>query len=168
MNRKGQIQLIDASSFFSVMKRNLGDKGKFITEDNTKKIFDIYKNFEQNQFSKIMRNETFGYTKVVVEQPLFVDNEYKRDKKGNLKSDISKRDFERIPLEIDINEYFKREVLTYVNNAWLDRTKDKVGYEINFNKFFYQSLPLRKPEQILKDLSDIDEEIEKLSTQINN
>ena len=166
-NRKGYIQLIDASSFSSVMKRNLGDKGKFINEENIQNIYKIYKNFKENQFSKIMPNTTFGYTKIVVEQPLLVENKFKKDRSGKYKPDTSKRDFERVPLSSDINEYFKNEVQTYIPNSWLDRSKDKIGYEINFNKIFYKTISLRNPDEIMNDLRIIDAEIEKISNQIS-
>ena len=52
--------------------------------------------------------------------------------------DADLRDFENVPLKEDIDAYFKREVLPHVPDAWMDRAKDKVGYEINFNRHFYQ------------------------------
>ena len=48
------------------------------------------------------------------------------------------RDFENVPLKDDIDAYFEREVRPHVPDAWMDRSKDKVGYEINFNRHFYK------------------------------
>ena len=166
--RKGNIQLIDASSFSSVMKRNLGDKGKYITEENIKNIFKIYQDFEENEFSKIMNNQSFGYTKLVVEQPQIKNGQFVKDKNGKFRPDSSKRDYERVPLSSNINEYFKKEVEVFLPNSWIDRAKDKVGYEINFNKIFFKPSSLRTPKEILYDLNNIDKEINELSTQINN
>jgi type I restriction enzyme M protein len=164
--RKGKVQLIDGSSFSTSMKKNLGDKGKYITEDQTKKLLEIYLNNKENKHSKIYSNSFFGYTKVVVEQPLIENGELKKDRQGNPKSDTSKRDNERVPLSENIDEYFEREVKPYLPNSWMDRSKDKIGYEINFTKCFYEFTPLRSLEEISKDLKSLDDEINQLSTEM--
>lgn len=73
--------------------------------------------------------------------------------------DTALRDFENIPLKEDIYEYFRREVLPHVPDAWMDRTKDKVGYEINFNRHFYRYTPPRSLEDIDADLKHAEEEV---------
>jgi type I restriction enzyme M protein len=80
--------------------------------------------------------------------------------------DADLRDFENIPLKVDIEEYFKREVLPHVPDAWMDRTKDKVGYEINFNRHFYKYTPPRPLEEIDADLKKAEEEIVRLLRQV--
>ena len=164
--RKNNIQLIDATSFSSSMKRNLGDKGKYINEKDIKRIFDIYKTFEENEFCKIMPIEAFGYTKLLVEQPMMIDGQLKRDKYGNIKPDPSKRDSERVPLSLDIEDYFEKEIRPHLPNAWIDRSKDKIGYEINFTKIFYKFSPPRDPQDILVELLKLDDEIEKISSEM--
>ena len=67
----------------------------------------------------------------------------------------------------NIDEYFEKEVKPYLNDSWMDRSKDKIGYEINFTKYFYKYQNLREPEEILKDLELLDEEIKNLSKTIN-
>jgi type I restriction enzyme M protein len=62
------------------------------------------------------------------------------------------RDFENVALKDDIDDYFEREVRPHVPDAWMDRTKDKVGYDINFNRHFYKYTPPRPLEQIDADL----------------
>ena len=57
--------------------------------------------------------------------------------------DADLRDFENVPLKDDIVAYFEREVRPHVPDAWMDRSKDKVGYEINFNRYFYCYTPPR-------------------------
>jgi type I restriction enzyme M protein len=84
------------------------------------------------------------------------------DKNGNPKSDGSLRDFERIPLGVDIDEYYEREVKPHLPNSWMDRNKDKIGYEINFTKYFYQYKPLRSVEEISKELLELEKESEGL------
>ena len=161
--RKGKVQLIDGSSFYKEMKKSLGSKRKEISIEQSDKLFNIYKSFEEGDFSKIYSNNFFGYTKVVVEQPLKENGEVVTNKKGELKSDSSKRDNERVPLSDDINEYFDSEVKPHVDDAWMDRSKDKVGYKINFTKYFYKFTTLRNPENIREELFQLDKEITEIS-----
>ena len=75
----------------------------------------------------------------------------------------SKRASERIPLSDSINEYYDREVNPHLPDSWMDRSKDKVGYEINFTKYFYQFSPLRSLEEISNNLKSLDKEIQQSS-----
>jgi len=88
------------------------------------------------------------------------------DKDGKPKPDSNLRDFENIPLKEDIDEYFRREVLPHVADAWMDRSKDKVGYEINFNRYFYKYVPPRPLEEIDADLKKAEEEIMRLLKEV--
>jgi type I restriction enzyme M protein len=80
--------------------------------------------------------------------------------------DPALRDYENIPLKEDINEYFRREVIPHVPDAWMDRSKDKVGYEINFNRHFYKYTPPRPLEEIDADLKKAEEEIMRLLREV--
>ena len=80
--------------------------------------------------------------------------------------DTALRDFENIPLKEDIDAYFRREVLPHVPDAWMDRSKDKVGYEINFNRHFYRYTPPRPLEHIDADLKRAEEEILRLLREV--
>ena len=162
-DRKGQVQLIDGTSFGSPMKKNLGDKGNVISDQQIGELIRIYGDNKEDEFCKIFPNNFFGYTKVVVEQPLIEDGRPKTDKKGNLKPDPSKRDSERIPLSDSIDDYYDREVNSHLPDSWMDRSKDKVGYEINFTKYFYQFSPLRSLEDISGDLRSLELEIKDIS-----
>lgn len=164
--RKGKVQLIDGSSFSTSMRKNLGDKGKYITEAQKDELFKIYRKFEESEFCKIYPNNFFGYTKVVIEQPLIEDGELKKDRQGNPKPDTSKRDSERVPLSDDVEAYFKQEVSPHLPNSWMDRSKDKIGYEINFTKYFYRFTQLRSLEDISTDLEKLDDEIKKLTMEM--
>jgi type I restriction enzyme M protein len=86
------------------------------------------------------------------------DDEYEPD------SDL--RDFENVPLRDDIDVYFEREVRPHVPDAWMDRTKDKVGYEINFNRHFYKYVPPRPLERIDAELKQAEEEIMRLLREV--
>jgi len=166
--RKGKIQLIDATERFVGMRKNLGDKGKLISENNRESILNEYLNFEETETSKIYNNNFFGYTKVTVEQPTEKDGKIVKNKQGEPKADTKKRDVERIPLTTDIDAYFEKEVAPHLPTAWMDRSKDKIGYEINFTKYFYKYQPLRSLEDITNDLLNLEKDSESLMQEILN
>jgi type I restriction enzyme M protein len=85
---------------------------------------------------------------------------------GGFEPDPELRDFENVPLKEDIDAYFEREVKPHVPDAWMDRSKDKVGYEINFNQYFYQFKPPRSLEEIDADLKKAEEEILRLLREV--
>lgn len=82
------------------------------------------------------------------------------DKKGNPEPDPDLRDYENVPLKEEIDVYMVREVLPHVPDAWVDENKTKVGYELNFNRYFYTYTPPRPLEEIEADLREIEREIE--------
>lgn len=158
--RRGKIQLVDAREMYAPggaadNRRSLGDKRRHIPQATLAEIVRLYGKFQAGPRSKIFPNHAFGYTRVTVERPV-IDEEtgtVETDRQGNPKPDSKKRDYENIPLAEDIDAYFAREVAPHVPDAWMDRAKDKVGYEINFNRHFYTFTPPR-------DLAEIDAEIE--------
>jgi type I restriction enzyme M protein len=165
-NRKGKVQLIDGSSLFKTMKKSLGSKRKYMDDDQTQQILNSYSSFEESDISKIFDNEFFGYTKVTIEQPLKEDGEVIRKKDGTPKPDSKLRDSERIPLTEDIEDYFNREVEPHLPESWIDFNTSKVGYEINFTKYFYQYKPLRSSLDITNDLLELEKESQNLLNQI--
>lgn len=166
-NRKGKIQLIDGSSFYKQMRKSLGNKRKEITDEQRNDILDLYLNFEENEYVKIYPNKFFGYTKVTIEQPMSDDNgNIVKDNKGNPKIDSKKRDYERVPLLDNIDEYYIREVKPHLPDSWMDRNKDKIGYEINFTKYFYKYKPLRSLDKITQDLLELDKDSDGLMMEI--
>ena len=80
--------------------------------------------------------------------------------------DTELRDFENVPLKDDIDAYFEREVRPHVPDAWMDRDKDKIGYEINFNRHFYKYTPPRPLEEIDVDLKEAGEKIVRLLREV--
>ncbi len=254
--RVRKMQLINATSFFKKMRKSLGNKRNYLSDDDIKRTVDLYDKFEENEYSKIFDNEDFGYTKVTVERPLqlnyqvteekldnlytvkafaklaeskksdpelkleeeekgkkkqediinalktigdhlyknwdefeekvkdalekfdlkssFIKNivlalsehddtaDYVLDKKGRKQPDPKLRDSEKIPLKQDIEEYFEREVKPYYSDAWMNRKKDKIGYEINFTKYFYKYKPPRPLEEIERDIKEVTAEIQEL------
>lgn len=85
---------------------------------------------------------------------------------GIFEPDAELRDFENVPLKEDIDAYFEREVRPHLPDAWMDRTKDKVGYEINFNRHFYKYTPPRALETIDAELQQAEEEIMRLLREV--
>ena len=166
--RRGTIQLINGAGFFDKMKRNLGAKNVFISDTHIRQLIQLYTNFEETENSKIYPNEFFGYTKVTVER-LLIDEEIGdivTDKKGNPKPDTKLRDHERVPLTQNIDDYYQREVKPHVPDSWIDREKDKVGYEINFNRYFYQYTPLRSLKEITDELLALERKSENLLNEV--
>ena len=158
--------------FWERMPRSLGNKRKLIPENGESRgigfITKLYGNFEENEFVEILPNEFFGYWRVTVEQP-------QRDDDGNIitardgkpKSENSLRDYENIPflqetqdgelIPQSIAGYFEREVKPHLCDAWIDESKTKTGYEINFTKYFYEFKPLRSLVEIRADILALEE-----------
>ncbi len=76
------------------------------------------------------------------------------------------RDFENVPLKESIEDYFQREVIPHVPDAWIDEAKTKIGYEINFNRYFYQFTELRDLKDIDADIKAAEEEIVRLLREV--
>lgn len=261
-DRKGKIQLINATGFFQKMARSLGNKRNEISDEHISAIVNIYGAFKKGEFCRIFPNEYFGYTRITVERPLrlnfqaskeridrlaqetgfinlvkskkkgkealkeneegqklqqlirkilsdidagkafknrqkFIEEVERKieakaiklkapvmsailaalserdeaadvclDNDGNSEPDADLRDYENVPLTENIEEYFKREVLPHVPDAWMERSKDKIGYEINFTKEFYKYKPLRQLEEIRKDILALEKETEGLLSEV--
>lgn len=182
--RKGKIQLIDTREFYVKMRKSLGNKRNQIGDgeqnrpDHIGEITKIYGNFRNDEsrklmtdgveknvvVSKIFDNQDFGYSKITVERPL-------RDEKGKVvvadkgkmkgkpQSDADLRDTENVPLKENIEDYFKREVLPHVPDAWIDHDKTKVGYDIPLNRHFYRYEPPRPLPEIESEIKQLEGEI---------
>ena len=85
---------------------------------------------------------------------------------GGYEPDTKLRDFENVPLKEDIDAYFEREVWPHVPDAWMDRSKDKVGYVINFNRHFYKYTLPRSLEEIDAELKQAEAEIIRLLQEV--
>jgi type I restriction enzyme M protein len=189
-HRKGKVQLIDATKWFKPLRKNLGQKNCELSEEDIKKICDVFLAFKETEESKIFPNESFGYWKITVECPLPGQVIKKTHKHGKVQSnplyglyetqidgkkcvveyesDTNPRDTEQVPLLEDggIEAFFKREVLPYVPDAWIDESKTKIGYEISFTRHFYKPAPLRTLEEIKANILALEKETEGLLEQI--
>jgi type I restriction enzyme M protein len=268
--RQGKVQLIDATSFWTPMRRSLGDKRREISADQIGAITGIYAAFAEGEQSKIFETSDFGYRKITVERPLrqnfqasperiarladekaFQDLGTSRkksaaekdaalaegrelqdsivamleslpgtlfksrpafegaldeaartrllklpapvrkailsvlsesdetaevccDKDDNPEPDPELRDTENVPLRENIEAFFEREVAPHVPDAWINTAirdrKDgqvgKVGYEINFNRYFYVYQPPRRLEEIEADIKKLEKEILEMLSEV--
>lgn len=206
--RKGRVQLIDASSFWQKMRKSLGSKRKEMSDEHIALVTKLFGEFveaemvtafdangqalgepklinsedkplevvmplpaggkyKQVPISRLFKNEEFGYTTITVERPLRdeageVVLGIKGKQKGKPQPDSSLRDTENVPLNEDIQTYFKREVLPHAKDAWIDEAKTKVGYEIPFSRHFYVFEPPRSLQAIDAELKTVSANIMKM------
>ncbi|MDP3434248.1 MAG: class I SAM-dependent DNA methyltransferase [Bacteroidota bacterium] len=168
-HRKGKVQLINATSekFYYKMRKPLGKKRVEFSTENIPVIEKMFLNFEENEYSKIFDNADFGYSQIIVNRPL-KDEKCKvvKDTKGKPKPDPKLKDSENIPLKENIQEFFEREVLPFAPDAWWEKKDTKIGYEINFAKYFYKHQPPRALTDIAKDIFAIEQETDGLLKEI--
>lgn len=169
LNRMGKVQLIDASKCFEKRRKCIGSKRNDITDKCREMIVRAYGNFLCKSYgsedaifceSKIFDVADFGYNKITVERPVR-DLDDKITFKGKKKpvADPLLRDSERVPLSEDIDAYFEREVIPYVPDAWIDKSKTKVGYEILFTRYFYKYRAPENSELIANRIKHLEAEI---------
>ena len=169
LHRAGKVQLIDASHCFEPRRKSIGTKRNDITERCRNLIVQAYGEFRDGVIygdkagvyceSKIFDAETFGYNKITVERPLKDEAGRLVLKKGKPVADPALRDTENVPLTEDIDAYFAREVLPYAPDAWIDRSKTKVGYEIPMTRYFYEYQAPEPSEAILARITKLEAEI---------
>lgn len=141
--REGKVQLINAVDFYEKMKKSLGDKRHYVTQDQMLEISKIHKEFKEGEFSKIFKTTDFGYTKV----SLTLDDVDEEGKK------IKVNDAEKIPLNVDKEKYLEKEVeLPYKIK------KEVIGYEINFTQYFYKYEKLREVSDIAGEIKELEKE----------
>jgi type I restriction enzyme M protein len=167
--REGKVQLIDASHCYETRRKSIGTKRNDITDECRELIVKAYGSFENCAVygdkdgiyceSKIFETVEFGYNKIVVERPLRDENGEVIMKKGKPVADASLRDTENVPLVQDIDRYFEREVLPYVEDAWIDKKKTKVGYEIPMTRYFYEYQAPEKVEDIVARIHVLEDDI---------
>ena len=165
-HREGKVQLIDASKCFEKRRKNIGNKRVDLSENCIELIMKAYEDFDNEEYaegnlyveSKVFNNDDFGYTKVVVETPICDDNGQPILKKGKKQPDKSKSDTEIIPLTEDIDSYIAKNVLPYNSLAYLDRSKDKVGYEVPFTRLFYKFVAPTPSDEIFLEIKELEAE----------
>ena len=167
--RKGKVQLIDATTIKTPLRKNLGEKNCMLSKSDRKQIMDIYMAFEENEHCKIFPNKEFGYWEITVDQPLRDENGIiVTDKKGNPKMDTKLKDTEQIPLLYDggIDAFLEKEVYPYAPDSYVDKNKAVIGYELSFTKYFYKPITLRPLTEIKADIQFIENETDGLLNEI--
>lgn len=166
-----RILLIDASKCCEARRRPIGKKRVDITESCRNLITQAYGEYKSAIFTKDLDDQktvltckskvldiiSLGYNKITIESPLLDADGNIELKKGKPIADPSKRDTENVPLNEDIDVYFKRQVLSYSPNAWIDQNKTKVGYEIPMTRFFYEFPSLESSDNIIDELRSLRE-----------
>lgn len=166
MKRSGKIQLIDASKCYVKRRKNIGSKRVDLDDNCINLILKAYEAFEEGVFedggliaeSKIYENDFFGFTKVTVETALCDDNGQPILKRGKMQPVKGASDSEIIPLLDDIDAYMEKNVLPYNPSAYLDRSKDKIGYEVPFTRLFYKFVPPVPSEDIFAEIKALEAE----------
>ena len=153
------MQLISANNLYEKRRKSLGNKRNDIPESVIQEITKLYGDFAESEICKIFANEDFSYTKIVVERPLRDANGELILKKGRKQADSALRDTENVPLTEDIEEYFAREVLPFAPDAWIDKKKSKVGYEIPFTRYFYKYEAPRPSGEIMAEILELEKEL---------
>ena len=161
-NRRGKVQLINATEMKTPLRKNLGEKNCELSEADRRHIIDLLINFEETPESKIFDNEEFGFWEVPVLRP-------KRDKDGNIVYKKAKKgqepeieyaknrnECERIPLTYPggIEAFYENEVAPYDSEARFG--EPVLGYELSFTKYFYKPVELRSLEEIRADIRDVE------------
>ena len=167
--KAGKVQLIDASHCFEPRRKSIGSKRNDITDACRELIIKAYGEFKNNAIygdksgvyceSKIFDTVQFGYNKIVIERPLRDENGEIVKKAGKPVADTSLRDTENVPLDEDIDRYFKREILPYAMDAWIDKKKTKVGYEIPMTRYFYEYKAPESADSIVKRINKLEADI---------
>jgi type I restriction enzyme M protein len=159
---------VEQKELLELAKKVQGVLGNKVYED-----FNVFSKEFENALDKLDIKTTKSERTGIYDVVSWTDEEAeavikKRDKDGNIEyeADSDLRDTENVPLKEDIEEYFEREVKPYVPDAWIDYSKTKTGYEINFNKYFYKYEPLRDLDEIKADILKIEEETEGLLDKI--
>lgn len=166
-HRRGKVQLINAADvedrragkegFAVVNKRSLGNKRNDILPHHIDKVVKLYTAFEENKFSKIFDNDFFGFYSVTVDQPEYKNGKMVVDGKGAPKPDSKKRSTERIPLSDKILDYYEANIKPHVPDVLdPDPNKIKIGYEINFSKYFYEYVPLRPSKEVQHEIEALE------------
>ena len=163
----GRVQLIDASKCYESRRKPIGNKRVDITEACRELIVRAYGEYRDQTCerelesgaklvckSRVLDSVALGYNKITVESPLLDEDGKRVLKKGKPVADPKKRDTENVPLDEDIDAYFAREVLPYNPDAWIDKSKTKVGYEIPFTRTFYEYKEIEPADQIAKRIEE--------------
>jgi type I restriction enzyme M protein len=175
VRRKGKIQLINATSLKSALRKNIGEKNCEITPTLRERIMEIYTAFDKAdpEYSVVLDGAAFGYWSVPILRPLYgedgkplVETKGKNKGKTVINKDLS--DTEIVPLTYPggVAAFVQNEVKPYAADAWYEESDVKIGYEISFTKYFYKPAELRKAADIAAEIRDLEGETDGLLEKI--
>ena len=170
--RRGKVQLIDASQCYEKRRKSLGNKRVEISETARRLIMKAYHEFTDGEVtqtaadateirveSKVRENNYFKYSKLFIMNPeRDEDGNVKCDKKGKPVIDKSLNDTEIIPWLTDRDEYLQKNVAPYSPDFIVDEKKTKIGYEIPFTREFYKYTPLKPSADIFEELTSLEQQ----------
>jgi type I restriction enzyme M protein len=172
--RKGKIQLIDATSMKSPLRKNLGEKNSEITETIRKDILKLYAAFDKVDptYSRVFPNAEFGYYKITICRPKYGDDgnpliETQGKRKGLPVINKAETDKEQVPFLYNggvnaVSEFFKTEILPFVPDVFIDDKATIIGYELSFTKYFYKPAKLRPLAEIIADIRVLEQDTDGL------
>lgn len=166
--------MIDASKCYVKRRKNIGNKRVDLSDEAISLIVKAYNSFDNLEFkedglfveSKVFDNAYFGYTKVTVETAETDDKGNEVLKKCKKQAVKGKTDSEIIPLTEDIEKYFNMNVLPFNEHAFMERTKDKIGYEVPFTRIFYKFVEPRKSDDIFAEFKELSSQEQDLMKKI--
>ena len=159
--RKGKVQLIDATSIKTPLRKNLGEKNCETNEADRAKILKLLMDFKETEQSKIFDNSEFGYWSVPLMKPVLDENgKPVKDKKGNVKYKANRNETEQIPMNYPggIDGFYENEVKPYTPDVIFG--EPTVGYELSFTKYFYKPVELRSLKDIKNDIMKLERQTE--------
>jgi len=163
--RRGKIQLIDASTFCVPAKKSLGSKRNDIREEHIQRVLKLYMDYQETEYCKIFPNTFFGAYELTIEQPQRKDGKVVM-KNGRPQADSKKRDTETVPLNCDIQTYFTEDVLPNIDpDSWIDYTKTRMQYAINFTSYFHKEEKTESAASIMERIMGINPETGKTRQQ---
>ena len=167
--RKNKVQLLDAENHFVLLKKIIGKKRKEISETYFKDIIKNYKEFQNKGISRIINNKEFGFKKIQIDRS---DKKLEDDFNKKPKPNLDLRIYDFLKIDEDEENYYENNIKNLIQNSWLDKKSTKVGYRINFEKYFPKVKLVRTIKKIKNDLDNLDSEylklIDKLEVSQNN
>jgi type I restriction enzyme M protein len=133
-------------------------------DDNAEKVIKKVHKLSGDKLAKVLRDHSYdGFT---CDESMLADFGYWSTSTAGeyveYETDSDLRDTENVPLKEVVHDYFLREVRLHVDEAWINLAQTKIGYEISFNKYFYQHKPLRSLEEVTNDILALEAETDGL------
>ncbi|MBR6123620.1 SAM-dependent DNA methyltransferase [Candidatus Saccharibacteria bacterium] len=155
--RKGKVQLIDATTIKTPLRKNLGKKNCETNAADRAKILKLLTDFKETEQSKIFDNSEFGYWSVPLMKPVLDENGNPvKDKKGKVKYKAARNETEQVPMNYPggIEAFYENEVKPYTPDVIFG--EPTVGYELSFTKYFYKPVELRSLKDIKFDIMKLE------------